>query len=76
MAHGLSAYKRIRAAMRRNEVEFMAYLRRQGGIWHTGLLGRGWSGAFDRLYAAGRIRMDNGFYVAQPGAGPVTPAVR
>ena len=74
----MSAYIKIRKAMRANEVSLLAHMRREGGLEYLSLLGNAWMGAFERLQDAGQIRYrKNGFrYQAIKGARPVTAAVR
>lgn len=72
-----NAHQRIREGMRRNEVELLAHIRREGGLAYLSLLGRWW-GAFERLQEAGRIRYNRRqrWYVVVKGAQPVTGVVR
>lgn len=78
----MNPYKRIRQSMRKNEVELLAYLRKNN-IGTTTLFGMSWYRALDRLMAGGMVqfvrgrnRYRVGRYTVRKGAKPVTPAVR
>ena len=74
----MSAYTKIRKAMRANEVSLLAHMRREGGLEYLSLMGMAWMGAFHRLQDAGMIvYRKRGFrYQVRKGARPVTAAVR
>ena len=74
----MSAYTKIRQAMRANEVGLLAHMRKQGGAEYASLFGRAYYHAFERLIDAGMIVIrKRGFrYQVRKGARPVTAAVR
>lgn len=73
----MNAYKRIRKAMRENEVELLAHIR-ENRIDTCSMLGRAWMGALDRLTDAGMVRYSKASfcYRARKGARPVTGAIQ
>lgn len=79
-----NAYKRIRQSMRQNEIEVLAYLRKNkvelGGAWN---FGDAWDSALRRLSMNRRVYLSRPhgaynlrYYIARKGARPVTAAVR
>ena len=66
---------KIQKAMRQNEIEVLAHLRKYR-VTHTTFLRKSWHNALDRLLAAAKVDWSGGCLVPKKGAGPVTPAVR
>lgn len=71
----MNLHKRIRRAMRQNEVELLAHLRAYRVIGLT-FFGRAWLNALDRLKKGGMVRFRDGQYKVRKGGRPVTGAVR
>jgi hypothetical protein len=68
-------YTEIKKAMRRNEVELLAHLRKNR-VGLTALLGRSWNNALDRLLQTKQVFYHDGRYHVIKGARPATPAIR
>ena len=65
--------KSIKKAMRKNEVELLAHLRKNGA---PVFFGRAWHNALDRLLKGKRVVYRDGRYQTRKGSHPVTGAVR
>jgi hypothetical protein len=67
----MNTYSRIRQAMRQNELEVLAHLRKHH-VSYTTFFGRAWAHALDRLQEAKKVVFRHGRYWVVKGAGPVT----